>query len=125
VGFTKPALPDIFGFPPEIRNLIVAYVFGQTYGGASFGSLSFFPGMSRMKSKMHYHVQPREAFQPRNEQARLEIQNFLHALDSYPARAAKEPLISFQQHLSTVSVPTHDDRRSNRVARRRAAKRPV
>ena len=73
---------------------------------------------------MHYHVQPRETVQPRNEQARLEIRNFLHALDSYPARAAKEPRISFQQHLSTVSVPTHDDRRSNRVARR-AAKRPV
>jgi hypothetical protein len=79
----------------------------------------------KSKSKMHYHVQPRETVQPRNEQARLEIQNFLHALDSYPARAAKEPRISFQQHLSTVSVPAHDDRRSDRVARGRSAKRPV
>ncbi|MFZ0815987.1 MAG: hypothetical protein WAM78_10735 [Candidatus Sulfotelmatobacter sp.] len=79
----------------------------------------------KSKSKMHYHVQPRETAQPRNEQVRLEIQNFLYALDSYPARATKEPRISFQQHLSTVSVPTHDDRRSNRVARRRSAKRPV
>lgn len=79
----------------------------------------------KSKSKMHYHVQPRETIQPRNEQARLEIQNFLHALDSYPARAAKEPRISFQQHLSTVSLPARDDRRSNRVARRRSAKHPV
>jgi hypothetical protein len=78
-----------------------------------------------MKSKMHYHVQPRETVQPRNEQSRLEIQNFLHALDSYPARAAKEPRISFQQHLSTVSVSADYDGRSNRVARRRPAKRPV
>jgi hypothetical protein len=81
--------------------------------------------MSRMKSKMHYHVQPRESTQPRNEEARLEIQNFLHALDSYPARAVKEPRISFLQHLSTLSLPAHDDRRSNRAARRRPAKRPV
>jgi hypothetical protein len=83
--------------------------------------------MSRMKSKskMHYHVQPRETVQPRNEEARLEIQNFLHALDSYPTRAAKDPRISFQQHLSNVSVPAHDERRSNRVAPRRSAKRPV
>jgi hypothetical protein len=79
----------------------------------------------KSKSKMHYHVQPRETVQPRNEQVRLEIQNFLHALDSYPARAAKEPRISFQQHLCTVSVPAHDDQRSNRATRRRSAKRPV
>lgn len=78
-----------------------------------------------MKSKMHYHVQPRETVQPRNEEARLEIQNFLHALDSYPARAAKEPRISFQQHLSTVSVTLHDDRGTNRVVRQRSAKRAV
>jgi hypothetical protein len=79
----------------------------------------------KSKSKMHYHVQPREIAIPRNEQARLEIQSFLHALDSYPARVAKEPRLSFQQHLSTLSVPAHDNRRSNPIARRRSAKRPV
>ncbi len=79
----------------------------------------------KSKSKMHYHVQPRETVQPRNERARLEIQNFLHALDSYPARAVKEPRISFQQHLSAVSVSPHDDRRSNRGSRQRSTKRPV
>jgi hypothetical protein len=54
-----------------------------------------------MKRKMHWQVQPRE-------QVHEEIQNFLHALDSYPARVAKEPRINFQQHLSSFFA-AHDD----------------
>ncbi len=67
---------------------------------------------------MHYHVQPRETVPPRNEQVQMDIQNFLRALDSYPARVAKEPRISFQQHLSSFFAPAHDDQRSNRLRHR-------
>jgi len=52
-----------------------------------------------MSSKMRYHVQPREIVPLRNQQVQLEIRNFLQAVDSYPARVAKEPGISFHQHL--------------------------
>jgi hypothetical protein len=67
-----------------------------------------------MKSKMHYHVQPREIVSPRHEQVQLEIHNFLQAVDSYPARVAKEPSISFRQHLCSFFVPA---RRENRPSR--------
>ncbi len=37
-----------------------------------------------------------------DEQARLEIEGFLQALQSYAARAAEEPDITFEQHLNAV-----------------------
>ena len=51
---------------------------------------------------MHHHVQPREGEPLRNEQASEEIQKFLRALDSYPDHVAKEPGVSFRQHLSSL-----------------------
>jgi hypothetical protein len=33
-----------------------------------------------------------------------EIQNFLRAVDSYPARVAKEPRVTFREHLSSISA---------------------
>jgi hypothetical protein len=51
---------------------------------------------------MRHHVQPRDSVQPRNEQVRKEIQGFLRAVNSYPDRVAKEPRISFQQHLCSI-----------------------
>jgi hypothetical protein len=64
-----------------------------------------------MKRKMHYQIQPSQ-IQPREmvpssvktvqfQQAQVEeeIQNFMLALDSYPARVARDPGVSFQQHL--------------------------
>ena len=38
-----------------------------------------------------------------------EIQSFLRAVNSYPARVAKEPQISFQQHLSSIFAARSDD----------------
>lgn len=74
--------------------------------------------MKRKNQKMQHAVQPRQ-FEPlRNKQVQEEIQNFLHALDSYPARAAKEPRISFQQHLSGFLASAGDDRQGNRFRRR-------
>lgn len=71
-----------------------------------------------MKPKMQCHVQPREIAPPRNKQVEGEIRSFLRALDSYPARVAKEPRISFQQHLCSLVAPAGDDRRGNRLRRR-------
>jgi hypothetical protein len=34
--------------------------------------------------------------------AQREIDSFLRALDSYPDRFAREPYLSFQQHLSSI-----------------------
>jgi hypothetical protein len=52
-----------------------------------------------------------------------EIQDFLQALNSYPARVAKEPRVSFQQHLSSIFAGRNyndsetDDRRSRNPRR--------
>jgi hypothetical protein len=72
-----------------------------------------------MKRKMHYQVQPTEIVPPRGPQVHEEIQNFLQALDSYPARVAKEPRINFQQHLSSIFATRGDnDRDSDRPSPR-------
>jgi len=61
---------------------------------------------------MQCQVQPREIAPPRDEQVGVqeEIQNFLQALDSYPARAAKEPNVSFHQHLCSFFEESRDNR---------------
>jgi len=56
-----------------------------------------------MKSKVICQVQPCNAVWG-EAQVQREINNFLLALDSYPARAAKEPRITFRQHLCSISV---------------------
>jgi hypothetical protein len=65
-----------------------------------------------MKSKVHDQVQPRPMLAPRSEpvpfvqaQAQDEIQKFFEALDSYSARAAKEPGVTFHQHLRSIFTP--------------------
>jgi len=58
-----------------------------------------------MKGRVN-HVQPREDATPTNERARLEIDNFLRALGSYPDRFAKEPDLSFEQHLCRFLTTT-------------------
>jgi hypothetical protein len=63
-----------------------------------------------MKRKMLDHIQPREGGSPRNEQTHQEIQNFLLAVSSYPDRVAKEPRITFRQHLCSLLVATRDNR---------------
>jgi hypothetical protein len=70
---------------------------------------------------MHYQIQSREIVAPRSrsvhvvrEQVQNEIQNFFQALDSYPARVAKEPRVSFHQHLCSVFAGAHDGRRDTR-----------
>jgi hypothetical protein len=55
-----------------------------------------------MKSKMRNHVQSRAGILKRSELARREIQEFLQAVDSYPACAAEDRSLSFQQHLGRI-----------------------
>jgi hypothetical protein len=49
-----------------------------------------------------------------------EIDNFLRALSSYPDRFAREPYLSFQQHLSRVVATTHSLGTHADEARRRS-----
>jgi len=70
-----------------------------------------------MKQKMQYAVQPRRSAPPRNKQVQEEIQNFLRALDSYPARVAKEPRVSFQQHLCSIFAGSDYAGRDHRARR--------
>jgi hypothetical protein len=70
-----------------------------------------------MKAKMHQQIYPRETFPPRSERAQAqvvqeevqeEIQNFLMALNSYAARVAQDPSVSFQQHLGSFFAACTD-----------------
>ncbi len=63
-----------------------------------------------MKPKVSYQIQPREVVSLRTEQVQEEIQGFLEAVDSYPARAAKEPGVSFHQHLCSIFAARNDGR---------------
>ena len=61
------------------------------------------------QNQVQQKVQPREIAPPRDAHVRIidgevqkEIQNFLQAVNSYAARVAKEPGISFRQHLSSI-----------------------
>jgi hypothetical protein len=63
-----------------------------------------------MKPKVFDSDQPREVVPLRSEQVQEEIQSFLQAVDSYPARVAKEPSVSFHQHLSSIFAARNDRR---------------
>jgi hypothetical protein len=62
-----------------------------------------------MRQKMLDYIQPRENASSRNDRTQQEIQNFLLAVRSYPDCAAKDPGLTFRQHLSSV-LASNDDR---------------
>jgi hypothetical protein len=69
-----------------------------------------------MKPKMQHQVQPREIAPLRGVQVQIiqreveeEIRDFLQAINSYPARVAKEPRLSFQKYLSSIFAASHDE----------------
>jgi hypothetical protein len=81
-----------------------------------------------MKSKVHYQVQPRPVIAASREpipvvHARAgtrvedEIQKFFQAIDSYSARAAKEPGVTFHQHLRSVFTTGDGSHRQTARAR--------
>ncbi|MFZ0994253.1 MAG: hypothetical protein WB918_04445 [Candidatus Sulfotelmatobacter sp.] len=65
---------------------------------------------------MHGQIQPTIAT-ARSVQVQREIQSFLQALDSYPARVAREPRLSFRQHLCSVFAAARDHRNDPRAQR--------
>src|ERR1700683_2693550 len=116
-------LPPKTGTYPSPRCLCRPY--GSPLRGRSSGVCL---GMVRMKPKMQPQVQPWEIAPPRSADGHIipveveeEIQNFLHAVNSYPSRVAKEPGVTFQQHLSSIFAPGKDrpeaDRRDSRPRR--------
>ncbi len=59
-----------------------------------------------MKTKKHHatlyeSATPEQKTQHEND-AQREIENFLQAVQSYPDRFAREPYLSFQQHLCSI-----------------------
>jgi hypothetical protein len=57
---------------------------------------------------MQHQIQPQEISASCSEPVEDEIQSFLQAVDSYPARVAKEPGISFQQHFQSIRAAEKD-----------------
>jgi hypothetical protein len=51
----------------------------------------------------NYHSRVRVNRVSGNKQVRRELKKFLQALDSYPDRFAKNPKISFEQHLRSLA----------------------
>jgi len=43
----------------------------------------------------------------REHEVQREIDSFLRAISSYPDRFAREPYLSFQQHLSSIATAAH------------------
>jgi len=60
-----------------------------------------------MKTKKHHATDVYVAKSTREHEAQQEIDSFLRALHSYPDRFAREPYLSFQQHLSSIVTADH------------------
>lgn len=99
--FTDEPSGDYLTYSPA-RNLYVLKVFN---GGEAFvlPELDFL-GCEGMKAKLS-HERPSQSSLSADEQVRFEIRSFLEALQSYPARATKEPGITFEQHLYGLVAP--------------------
>jgi hypothetical protein len=52
-----------------------------------------------MKAKPHDRFRPKHVVSLSDGQAEEDFQKFLLAVDSYPARVTKEPLLTFEEHL--------------------------
>jgi hypothetical protein len=59
-----------------------------------------------MKTKRN-HATDLGVADTREGDAQREIDSFLRALSSYPDRFAREPYLSFQQHLSSIVTAAH------------------
>jgi hypothetical protein len=63
-----------------------------------------------MKSKRRDATDLRVSDSARESEVQQEIDSFLRAIRSYPDRFAREPYLSFQQHLSSIVTTTHSPR---------------
>jgi hypothetical protein len=64
-----------------------------------------------MKIKRHHTTDLRVSDAERENEVQREIDGFLRAVNSYPDRFAREPYLSFQQHLSNVVTAEPPPRR--------------
>jgi hypothetical protein len=62
-----------------------------------------------MRIKKH-HTPEFNADPSRQREVQQEIDRFLRALRSYPDRFAREPYLSFQQHLSSIVTAVYPPR---------------
>ncbi|MGD0512390.1 MAG: hypothetical protein ABSA29_03755 [Terriglobales bacterium] len=62
-----------------------------------------------MKIKKQYATDSVATDAERGREVQSEIDSFLRAVQSYPDRFAREPYLSFQQHLSSIVIATHTD----------------
>jgi len=60
-----------------------------------------------MRTKKYHATDLREDDATREHEVQEEIDSFRRALRSYPDRFAREPYLSFQQHLSSIVTATH------------------
>jgi hypothetical protein len=60
-----------------------------------------------MKAKRHDATDLRVSDSTRENEVQQEIDSFLRAISSYPDRFAREPYLSFQQHLSSIVTTAH------------------
>jgi hypothetical protein len=60
-----------------------------------------------MKTKKHHATDLCVADAAREHEVQQEIESFLQALSSYPDRFAREPYLSFRQHLSSIVTAAH------------------
>jgi len=60
-----------------------------------------------MKTKRHDATDLRVSDAAREHEVQQDIDSFLRALSSYPDRFAREPYLSFRQHLSSIVTAAH------------------
>jgi uncharacterized protein YciW len=63
------------------------------------------PGVEEMKTSKHRRITPSSSSAERD--ARREIEHFQRAISSYADRFAREPHLSFEQHLFRLAAASH------------------
>jgi hypothetical protein len=67
-----------------------------------------------MATKRHRRMSMGASELERQLEVRREIDTFLRAVNSYPEHFAREPYVSFEQHLFSITAKSGNDRDRNR-----------
>lgn len=113
VLFTPPKMEINLSFPhfprtidSELQSLVVRRM-PHNLGVRAGGSRPARCREKYMKAKRHGATALRVSDSPRKYEVQQEIDSFLRAINSYPDRFAREPYLSFQQHLSSIVTTSH------------------
>jgi hypothetical protein len=113
VLFTRIRTGHILGFP-LLPEELQSYVKPSNWSavrrslGCTGGPCEPSPMVGRsMKAKRHLATALCVSDTTREREAQEEIDTFLQALSSYPDRFAREPYLSFRQHLSSIVTAAH------------------